>query len=293
MITVPSLPPEVLLLILQLASGRQIRDSIHYMQYATLRVAALVCRAWAPLAQELLWQEVHIVNRRQRSAFVESSGGRELRTTNLRIGGWGRFTGGEAADLLRLCEGVEQLRLSFVEDFDLLELCSSRFAGESSRVRRKEGLTSSQVSSSSRSFAPPSYATIPFLPFPFALQQLSLKLGTEDLLLSPPHILSALLQPTITTLALDIEPELAPNPIYATSFFQPLTLLAPHLTSLKLRFVSLSALGMLEPFVRQCERLQCLATAESRILEFVPVPLRTWTSFVYAKDVELLVTSCA
>lgn len=89
-----SLPPEIYLEILRLAGRYTSRYTMFRTRYASLRGAALVCRSWTRIAQQVLWKDVWILSERNLWAFVASTaagvGGRTiaLDLTGLAVWSW-------------------------------------------------------------------------------------------------------------------------------------------------------------------------------------------------------------
>lgn len=133
---ITSLPNELVLRILEHnlceIPDEQLRSRV---DYPDLLAAALTCRQWAPLAQEVLWREAVFRSSAQLESFRASEGTSRFRTTVLDLGDYYlnhmRKDWNEEVlfQVLGACEGLKALRLSLgVRCYDsrLLELPALR-----------------------------------------------------------------------------------------------------------------------------------------------------------------------
>lgn len=125
-------PPEILLEIFSFAGHYTPRDELFTTRYATLRGAALTCRAWTRMAQRVLWEDVRLENAQGVNAFaVGSAAGAGGATAALELVGGNGITSEEASRAVEACVGISHLVLIGLENLERSPLYLPGLAGAS------------------------------------------------------------------------------------------------------------------------------------------------------------------
>lgn len=278
------LPTETLLRILSFAAIPSPLNSsdVSSTRYTTLRSAALVCRGWRTPAQALLWEQVDIVSSLAACQFVAAAKTAQFRTTQLRI--QPRTTGLRdvvegCLEVIRVCRGIQRLELYSLREAEVGLLTGPGVAGPSRLYpRRPHELTIFPDLESlviHNSFF--RLGVHPHSSFHFSLLDLSLSLGPSAARRWTTDSLTPFLQPSLTSLSLQIHP-FSNDQVHANAtFIPPLTAVAPQLTTLRLEATSSFILAA-TPFLTALTALLHLTAIDPFIFPHLLIPLKSWTS---------------
>lgn len=278
---VHSLAPETLFHILELANGSC--DSVR-LRNAVLSSAALVCRRWWGIAQELLWRDVELSLVECARAFEAVVGDVELRTDRLKLVSLPknlRMLGGQDLErVIRACKGLEVLELQDVRELDIQCLAGPKMAGECPIQFLAARLVHTLPPDlSSRTVDNSDFVNSQFFPpeSDFQLSHLFISVGKSYAESWTSPLLCLLLRPSITSLHLDLHPkyyrELA---TLSRSLLPTLKIIAPHLRELKLTS-DIPFLDDAASFLRLCTQLEDFSAGALSLFDHLSLPLKSWT----------------